>query len=607
VVTVADAKVKFDILAKDQASDKFNKVGKAADQQRGKMQLLGKAGKLAAMGLAAGLVVAAGAAVKFVQAAIEDEASAKRMATQFRNSAGATKSQIAATEQWISAQGRAKGVADDDLRPALSNLVRATGDVGKAQKLAGLAMDISAGTGKDLGAVSTALAKAQNGNVGALSRLGVKTKDAEGKTMSFKKVVGQLGDTFKGAASKHADTTAGRFARLKLIGSELGESIGAKLLPPITEFAGFLLNRVGPALSKAGGWIQTNLVPPLVAVGGFIKSKVLPAFAQLNGGVSKVTGPLAAFAGWIKGKVVPAIQEVASYIGQRAKPVIAAFGDVWRTKIQPALSAAAAKFRAVQPAIAAVGSFLLSLGKAVFKVAAWILSKLLPPLGRLAGWILSKVIPAVAWLVTGLIRVVGAIAKFGSALIRGIGHAVKFASTIRTKIGNALDFIKQLPGKVKSAVSGAGKWLVDAGRKIIDGLISGIKSSLGKLGSFLRGIGKFVQDHKGPPAEDARMLTPAGILIMDGLMRGIESRKRALGKQLASVSGMVSGVGGDLSLAPVGGFGGRPGSGSVGSSSASHEALVAAFVDALDRIDWRIRGQDIVAVSNNFNRVRGHR
>jgi phage-related protein len=607
VVTVADAKVKFDILAKDQASDKFNKVGKAADQQRGKMQLLGKAGKLAAMGLAAGLVVAAGAAVKFVQAAIEDEASAKRMATQFRNSAGATKSQIAATEQWISAQGRAKGVADDDLRPALSNLVRATGDVWKAQKLAGLAMDISAGTGKDLGAVSTALAKAQNGNVGALSRLGVKTKDAEGKTMSFKKVVGQLGDTFKGAASKHADTTAGRFARLKLIGSELGESIGAKLLPPITEFAGFLLNRVGPALSKAGGWIQTNLVPPLVAVGGFIKSKVLPAFAQLNGGVSKVTGPLAAFAGWIKGKVVPAIQEVASYIGQRAKPVIAAFGDVWRTKIQPALSAAAAKFRAVQPAIAAVGSFLLSLGKAVFKVAAWILSKLLPPLGRLAGWIFSKVVPAVAWLVTGLIRVVGAIAKFGSALIRGIGHAVKFASTIRTKIGNALDFIKQLPGKVKSAVSGAGKWLLEAGRKIIDGLISGIKSSLGKLGSFLRGIGKFVQDHKGPPAEDARMLTPAGILIMDGLMRGIESRKRALGKQLASVSGMVSGVGGDLSLAPVGGFGGRPGSGSVGSSSASHEALVAAFVDALDRIDWRIRGQDIVAVSNNFNRVRGHR
>lgn len=602
---MTDTKVKFDILAKDQASDKFNKVGKAADQQRGKMQLLGKAGKLAAMGLAAGLVVAAGAAVKFVQAAIEDEASAKRMATQFRNSAGATKSQIAATEQWISAQGRAKGVADDDLRPALSNLVRATGDVGKAQKLAGLAMDISAGTGKDLGAVSTALAKAQNGNVGALSRLGVKTKDAEGKTMSFKKVVGQLGDTFKGAASKHADTTAGRFARLKLIGSELGESIGAKLLPPITEFAGFLLNRVGPALSKAGGWIKTNLVPPLVAVGGFIKSKVLPAFAQLNGGVSKATGPLAAFAGWIKGKVVPAIQEVASYIGQRAKPVIAAFGDVWRTKIQPALSAAAAKFRAVQPAISAVGSFLISLGKAVFKVAAWILSKLLPPLGRLAGWILSKVIPAVAWLVTGLIRVVGAIAKFGSALIRGIGYAIKFASSIKTKIGNALDFIKQLPGKVKSAVSGAGKWLVDAGRKIIEGLISGIKSSLGKLGSFLRGIGKFVQDHKGPPAEDARMLTPAGILIMDGLMRGIESRKRALGKQLASVSGMVSGVGGDLSLAPVGGFGGRPGSGSVGSSSASHEALVAAFVDALDRIDWRIRGQDIVAVSNNFNRVRG--
>ena len=94
------------------------------------MQLLGRLGKLAAMGLAAaGLVVAAGAAVKFVQAAIEDEASAKRMATQFRNSAGATKSQIAATEQWITAQGRAGVLTTTSARIEQSG--PATGDVGR--------------------------------------------------------------------------------------------------------------------------------------------------------------------------------------------------------------------------------------------------------------------------------------------------------------------------------------------------------------------------------------------------------------------------------------------------------------------------------------------
>ena len=97
---------------------------------------------------------------------------------------------------------------------------------------------------------------------------------------------------------------------------------------------------------------------------------------------------------------MPAIQEVASYIGQRAEA-----GDcgVWRCggpRSNPHCLLLPREFRAVQPAISATAPSLISLGKAVFKVAAWILSKLLPPLGRLAGWILSKVIPAVAWLVT---------------------------------------------------------------------------------------------------------------------------------------------------------------------------------------------------------------
>ena len=46
-------------------------------------------------------------------------------------------------EDYISATSRATGVTDDELRPAMANLVRATGDVTEAQDLMATAMDIS--------------------------------------------------------------------------------------------------------------------------------------------------------------------------------------------------------------------------------------------------------------------------------------------------------------------------------------------------------------------------------------------------------------------------------------------------------------------------------
>ena len=118
--------------------------------------------------------------------------------------------------------------------------------------------------------------------------------------MSFKGLRRPVGRHLQGCGVKHADT-AGRFARLKLIGSELGESIGAKLHCRLPGLLGSCSTGVGPALSKAGGWIKTNLVPPLQAVGGFIKSRCCPRSLSSMAG-QQSDRPLAAFAGWIKGQ-----------------------------------------------------------------------------------------------------------------------------------------------------------------------------------------------------------------------------------------------------------------------------------------------------------------
>jgi hypothetical protein len=178
---MANATLAFDILTryKDSGANKAAKdmdnLGKSGTRMGSSLK---RAATVGAVGLAGGLVLAGRSLVGMTKSAIEDEAATKRLALALKNNAGATKGQVAAVESWITAQGKAYGVTDDDLRPALMKLVGATHDVGKAQKLASLAMDVSAGTGKSLSVVTQALMKAQNGQVAGLSKLGIKTQDS---------------------------------------------------------------------------------------------------------------------------------------------------------------------------------------------------------------------------------------------------------------------------------------------------------------------------------------------------------------------------------------------------------------------------------------------
>ena len=71
------------------------------------------------------------------------------------------------------------GVLDDSLRPAFSSLLVATQDYKTAQDLLTTALDVSAGTGKDLRSVSQALSKAYLGNYASLSRLGAGISKAD--------------------------------------------------------------------------------------------------------------------------------------------------------------------------------------------------------------------------------------------------------------------------------------------------------------------------------------------------------------------------------------------------------------------------------------------
>ena len=242
--------LKLELLADTaQFSTGLNKAATETQSFTGKIDKIVATAAKAFLGLATAVGTAAFAiGVSAVKAAIEDEKAQVSLAQTLRNTTKATDQQIAATEDYIDATARATGIADDQLRPSLDRLVRSTQDVTKAQKLQQLALDIAAGTGKDLAAVTEALGKAYDGNLGALKRIGVPLDENIVKTKDFDGAVKALSETFAGQAAAAAETFAGRMSRIKIAVDEAKEQIGFALLPFLEKLAKFVTDNLVPAL-----------------------------------------------------------------------------------------------------------------------------------------------------------------------------------------------------------------------------------------------------------------------------------------------------------------------------------------------------------------------
>lgn len=202
------------------ADSDLQKFGKAVGDNAKKMAL-----GFAAIGAAA--VAGLGAAVK---AAAEDQKAQALLADQLRKTTDATSAQIRQMEEFVDVTQRATGVADDELRPALATLTRATGDLTQAQELLRLGLDISAGSGKSLEGISLALAKATNGNLGAFTKLGIPLDENIIKTKDFAAAQEVLAKQFGGASAVAASTFSGQMSRLRIVIGEAVESIGYAIL-----------------------------------------------------------------------------------------------------------------------------------------------------------------------------------------------------------------------------------------------------------------------------------------------------------------------------------------------------------------------------------------
>ena len=442
------ATLKINIIADaQQAADTMGKASTAA----GKFGSGLRKAALPAAAVVAGLGMMA-------KAAADDERAQAVLANTLKKTAGATDASIASTEDWITKTALATGVADDQLRPALGALSRATGDVGESQKAMGTALDVAAATGKDVGTVASALAKGYSGNTGALKKLVPGLDAATLKSGDMNKIMGELARMTGGTAAKAAETNAGKMQRAALAMDEVKETAGAALMP--------VLGVLGDMLGKVAAFAQQHAgaMRAIVIVVGLLAGAIL----VLNGAMTVISAATRAWAAvqWLMNSALlasPITWIVLAVIAFIAVIVLAyKKSATFRAIVQGAFRAIMIAGRVAVAALKAAWSSLKTALKAAWDfIYKWVVAPLIAyytALWKAAGTAVDLVIKAWDGLKSGLKSVWD---WLQSHVFGPLGAAF---DTVVGAVQKVIDWIKKIkiPGPVQKLID-LGKGLFAVG------------------------------------------------------------------------------------------------------------------------------------------------
>ena len=135
-------------------------------------------------------------------------------------------------------------------------------------------------------------------------------------------------------------------------------------------------------------------------------------------------------------------------------------------------------------------------------------------------------------------NVVSSVMNAVAGIFRSVWNS-QVVSAVRNGVSTFMGIINGIRGRVIGAVSGAGSWLVNAGKNIIRGLLNGIRSMIGEVRGALNSLTGMIPDWKGPASRDKILLEQNGELIMEGLINGIAS-------QIAPLRSMLQGITSDI-------------------------------------------------------------
>ena len=298
----AEATLKLVLLGVDRSASKALKgVGREADAAQTKMGKLGKLGKGAALGLAAGLATAGVMAVDFADDSLKAFASAdksqKSLEDAYKRFPKTANVGIEALRAYNDQLQRKTGADADDLAASQASLAQFNLTGKQIKAMSPLLVDYAAKTGKTLPESAKLMGKALLGNTRALKDLGISYKSTGDPAKDYANIMDLLKDKVGG----YADSLPEAEKKQKILQASFGdlqEEVGERLQPVmlgLVDAGQGVLDWLdaNPAVIEGAAAAFGLLGDILTGLWEIVRKYVAPALAWLLGGVTNTSRGIA--------------------------------------------------------------------------------------------------------------------------------------------------------------------------------------------------------------------------------------------------------------------------------------------------------------------------
>lgn len=291
-----------------------------------------------------------------------------------------------------------------------------------------------------------------------------------------------------------------------------------------------------PQIASTIGTVVAAILPLIMS----LTSQLLPIITQL---VADVLPPLIAIFSDVIGAIAPLITLIAGLL----IPVITALLPVIVNVFQTAADVIRSVMQIIQGVIQVVTGLISG---------DW--DKVWTGIGNIFGGIWNAIVALLSGIMRNIFLLIsgglGLVANFVGSVLGNIGRF--FSDTWNNVIGGVGGFIgglinhfTSLPGKIMSALSGAGTWLLEVGRNIVQGLIDGAKGMVNNAVQAIKDVGGAMLDgvkgFLGIKSPSRVFKTQVGMMIGAGLIAGIS----------ASEAGVTSAVNNLVAIPQASAFG----------------------------------------------------
>lgn len=297
---------------------------------------------------------------------------------------------------------------------------------------------------------------------------------------------------------------------------------------------GEMLTNVFASLQQAFQTLQPSIQALMTALGQ-LSAAVMPVITNVIGQIIPLLTPIIST---LVGVLVPVIQGVLTVVTSvitAITPAIQGIQPIVITVINEVMSV----IQALMPVIQALAPLVSTIMSAI---VGFISSTFLPAIQAMLPFI-QGVINGIAMVVKGIVNVIQGVINLLTGLIHGNWQQAwnGFSQIVHGVVQSVLGFLGGIGSAIMGVFAGAGRWLWNAGKSIIDGLFNGLKSAFNGVKNFIGGIGDWIVKHKGPLSYDKVMLKPAGQAIMQGFDKSLKDGWKDVQRTVNGMNAQING------------------------------------------------------------------